>query len=68
MVVDLILLELRGLDTILGMDWLATNNAFMDCFNKEVTFRRPWFLEVVFYGEQRIPPFLISAMVAHCML
>ena len=38
---DLILIDLKGLDVILGMDWLASNYASMDCFRKEVIFRRP---------------------------
>ena len=36
---DLILVDLKGLDVILGMDWLASNYASMDCFRKEVIFR-----------------------------
>ena len=36
---NLILIDLKGLDVILGMDWLATNYASMDCFRKEVIFR-----------------------------
>ena len=36
---DLILIDLKGLDVILGMDWLASNYASMDCFRKEVIFR-----------------------------
>ena len=27
----LILIDLKGLDVILGMDWLASNYASMDC-------------------------------------
>ena len=37
---DLILVDLKGLDVILGMDWLASNYASMDCFRKEVIFRQ----------------------------
>ena len=36
---DLILIDLKGLDVILGMDWFAANYASMDCFRKEVIFR-----------------------------
>ena len=35
---NLILIDLKGLDVILGMDWLAANYASMDCFRKEVIF------------------------------
>ena len=36
---DLILIDLKGLDVILGMDWLASNCGSMDYFCKEVIFR-----------------------------
>ena len=66
---DLILTDLKGLDVILGMDWLASNYASMDCFHKEVIFRRPALLVVVFYGERRrAPSGLISAISARCLL
>ena len=35
--VDLILLQLHYVDIILGMDWLATHHALVDCFAKRVT-------------------------------
>ena len=66
---DLILINLKGLDVILGMDWLATNYASMDCFRKEVIFRRPGLPVVVFYGERwRAPSGLISGISARCLL
>ena len=66
---DLILIDLKGLDMILGMDWLASNYALMDCFRKEVIFRRPGLLVVVFYGEQRrAPSGLIFNISARCLL
>ena len=39
--VDLILLKLHDFDIILGMDWLATHHALVDCFVKKVTFHIP---------------------------
>ena len=33
---NLIVLENKGLDVILGMDWLTTNKGFIDCFNRIV--------------------------------
>ena len=33
---NLIVLENKGLDVILGMDWLTTNKGFIDCFNQTV--------------------------------
>ena len=32
MIVDLVLLDLQDFDVILGMDWLASYNASVDCF------------------------------------
>ena len=66
---NLILIDLKGLDVILGMDWLASNYASMGCFRKEVIFRRPGLPVVVFYGERRrAPSGLISAISARCLL
>ena len=39
MQVNLILIDLQGLDIIFEMDFLATNYASMDCFHNEVTFK-----------------------------
>ena len=36
---DLILIDLKGLEVILRINWLASNYASMDCFRKEVIFR-----------------------------
>ncbi|RVW21979.1 hypothetical protein CK203_110260 [Vitis vinifera] len=38
MIVDLVLLDLQDFDVILGMDWLASYHASVDCFGKRVTF------------------------------
>ena len=34
MLVELVLLDLQDLDVILGMDWLASYYASVDCFEK----------------------------------
>ena len=34
MPVDLVLLDLKDFDVILGMDWLASYQVFVDCFGK----------------------------------
>ena len=66
---NLILIDLKGLDVILGMDWLAANCASMDCFRKEVIFRRPGLPIVVFCGERgRAPSGLISTISARWLL
>ena len=36
--VDLILFQLHDFDIILGIDWLATHHALVDCFSKRVTY------------------------------
>ena len=62
---DLIVIDLKGLDVILGMDWLASNYASMDCFRKEVILKRSGLPVVIFYGERRrAPSGLISAISA----
>ena len=69
MEVDLIVIDLKGLDVILGMDWIASNYASMDCFRKEVILRRPGLPVVIFYGERRrAPSGLISAISARWLL
>ena len=66
---DFILIDLKGLDVILGMDCLASNYASMDCFRKEVIFIQPGLPIVVFYGERRrAPSGLFSAVSARCLL
>ena len=66
---DLIVIDLKGLDVILGMDWLASNYASMDCFRKEVILRRPGLPVVIFYGERRrAPSGLISAISVRWLL
>ena len=66
---DLIVIDLKGLDVILGMDWLSLNYASMDCFRKEVILRRLGLPVVIFYGERRrAPSGLISAISARWLL
>ncbi|KAA0043397.1 putative retroelement [Cucumis melo var. makuwa] len=56
MLVDLTPLELQRLDAILGMDFLFAHYASMDCHRKEVVFRKPGFVEVVFRGMRKVVP------------
>ena len=39
MMTDLLVLDMRDFDVILGMDWLASYHATVDCFSKEVIFQ-----------------------------
>ncbi|RVW26904.1 Transposon Tf2-12 polyprotein [Vitis vinifera] len=41
MPVDLVFLDFQDFDVILGMDWLASYHASVDCFEKRVTFSIP---------------------------
>ena len=48
MTVDLVLLDLQDFDVILGMDWLTSYHASVDCFRKRVTFSIPRQLDFIF--------------------
>ncbi|KAL2497723.1 DNA/RNA polymerase superfamily protein [Abeliophyllum distichum] len=49
---NLIHLDIYDFDVILGMDFLATNRASVDCFRKEVVFRKPGEPEIILSGER----------------
>ncbi|KAA0025360.1 DNA/RNA polymerases superfamily protein [Cucumis melo var. makuwa] len=69
MLVDLFPLELQALDVILGMDFLFTHYASMNCHRKEVAFRKLGSTEVVVRGERKIiPTSLISALKVEKLL
>ena len=56
-------LDLTDFDVILGMDWLSTHGATLDCRDKVVRFRDQDGSEVVFRGDKRgTPRGLISAL------
>ena len=40
-VIDLVCLPLRGLDVILGMNWLEHNCVHINCYDKSVKFSTP---------------------------
>ena len=44
--VDLISLDLKGYDVIIGIDWLARYNAQLNCKTKVVEFSYPNFLVI----------------------
>ncbi|KAL0536595.1 hypothetical protein IC582_025547 [Cucumis melo] len=54
MLLDLLPLELQRLDVILGMNFFFTHYASIDCNRKEVVFRKPVFVVVVFRGMRKI--------------
>ncbi|XP_028099582.1 uncharacterized protein LOC114299103 [Camellia sinensis] len=67
--VDLLPLDIRHFNVILGMDWLAKYYATIDYVTKQVIFRPPGHNEFIFVdnGEVR-PPYLISIMKAYKLL
>ena len=66
---DLVALDMRDFDVVLGMDWLSRHRATLDCYNKEVKLNRPGKLEVKFRGLRReLSSCMISAMTAQKML
>ncbi|XP_073033906.1 uncharacterized protein [Primulina eburnea] len=58
---DLIQLSMVDFDIILGMDWLARNNATVDCKVKGAKLRTPDQKEVVFHGKSKKQKALLSA-------
>ena len=66
---DLIPLDIRDFDVVLGMDWLSRHRATLDCYKKEVKLHRPGKLEVKFRGMRReLSSNMISTMAAQRML
>ena len=62
---DLIVINLREFDVILGMDWLSKNHAIVDCQTKEVVMEIEGQLKTVVVGERKmVPNCLISAVTA----
>ena len=66
---DLVALDMRDFDVVLGMDWMYLYRATLDCYKKEVKFHTPGKLEVKFRGIRReLSSNIISAMAAQRML
>ena len=66
---DLVALDMRDFDVVLGMDWLSRHRSTLDCYKKEVKFHRPRKLEVKFRGIRReLSSNIISTMAAQRLL
>ena len=66
---NLVALDMRDFDVVLGMDWLSRHRATLDCYKKEVKLHRPGKLEVKFRGISReLSSNMISTMAAQRML
>ncbi|KAL2225523.1 UNVERIFIED_CONTAM: Transposon Ty3-G Gag-Pol polyprotein [Sesamum indicum] len=67
--VDLIVLDLKEFDVILGMDWLAQYKAIVDCYKKEVMIEYSGESKVIFVGDRQVVPVcVISAMEARRLM
>ncbi|KAA0061277.1 pol protein [Cucumis melo var. makuwa] len=67
--VILLVLDMRDFDEILGMDWLSTNHASIDCSRKEVVFNPHSAVSFKFKGAGTVVlPKVISAMKASKLL
>jgi hypothetical protein len=67
--VDLITLKMVDFDMILGMDYLCSHQAIMNCYTKFITIRAVDGEMVNFYGKRSmIPNSLISVMKAKKLL
>ena len=66
---DLVALDMRDFDVVLGMDWLSRHRATVDCYKKEVKLHRSGKLEVKFRRIRReLSSSMISALAAQRML
>ena len=66
---NLVSLDMRDFDVVIGMDWLSRHRATLDCYKKEVKLYRLGKLEVKFRGIRReLSSNMISAMEAQRML
>jgi hypothetical protein len=50
-VANLIVLESRGIDVILGMDWLSKHKVIIDCAKKSIKLTTPEGKEMEFVAE-----------------
>ncbi|KAK4385928.1 Transposon Ty3-I Gag-Pol polyprotein [Sesamum angolense] len=67
--VDLIVMDLKEFDVILGMDWLAQHRAVVDCYKKEVMIESSGKPKVVFVGDRQVVPVcVISAIEARRLM
>ncbi|KAK4400634.1 Retrovirus-related Pol polyprotein from transposon [Sesamum angolense] len=53
---NLVVINLREFDVILGMDWLSCNHALVDCQTKEVTVEINRQMKTVIVGERKVIP------------
>lgn len=54
--VELIILNVKGIDTILGIDWLAANHVTLDCYGKKIIFHQPGKPKFIFCRKRAVVP------------
>ena len=60
---SIIPLEMFEFKVILGMDWFSNHRASMDCFTKNIVFKKSRYPDLEFEGDRRIlPTCVISAL------
>ena len=63
--VNLVMLDILEFDVILGMDWLSSNHAVLDCYEKTVMLILPDKTVLRYQGDRRLTlPLLISTVSA----
>ena len=63
---DLRVINMAEFDVILGMDWLTTNRAVLDCHDKSVTAVTPEGVELYFKGSREEVSFPLRQKVRRC--
>ncbi|KAL0439888.1 UNVERIFIED_CONTAM: Retrovirus-related Pol polyprotein from transposon.6 [Sesamum latifolium] len=67
--IDLVVMDLKEFDVILGMDWLAQHRAVVYCNKKEVMIESSGESRVVFVGDRQVVPVcIISAIEARRLM
>ena len=67
---NLIILDIQDFDAILGIDWVVSHHATVDCLKKEeVVFNKPGEAKVKICGEHRVlPSGVVSAIGVRWLL
>ncbi|KAL0308948.1 UNVERIFIED_CONTAM: Transposon Ty3-G Gag-Pol polyprotein [Sesamum radiatum] len=61
--VDLVVMDLKEFDVILGMDWLAQHRAVVDYYKKEVMIESFGQSKIVFVGERQVVPVCVISAI-----
>ncbi|KAL0346348.1 UNVERIFIED_CONTAM: RNA-directed DNA polymerase [Sesamum calycinum] len=61
--VDLVVMDFKEFDVILGMDWLAQHRAVVDYYKKEVKIESFGQSKIVFVGERQVVPVCVISAI-----